>query len=434
MSTRLPTPGSDTNQWGDILNNYLLVSHTPSGSLKPNSVGATQLQNNIISIDNFTPELQQQILNATGSQGEKGDKGEQGEKGDKGDPGERGEQGPQGTPGAQGQPGQDGSDGQDGREVQLRLNPTPNPTHIQWRYNSSSTTPASAWTDLISLDDITGPQGEPGIQGEKGEQGEPGEKGEPGEQGSPGTQGERGEPGPQGEPGTPGEQGEQGPQGERGEQGIQGPPGPGLPTGGNTGQILAKNSSSDHDTAWINPPEGGGGTNTNISSTTSPTQVSITSSTGTGTTIASATTTNAGVMSAADKTKLDSLENLDPDDFATAAQGSLAQTAVQPAAIANFETTTQLNTRDTTNRNRSNHTGTQSISTISGLQGELDGKVGVLDIKSEIYYDNSSQSWPARTVPSGYTGWVIWDSAPYEDAPAPPAALEGDRWRRFYTS
>lgn len=51
--------------------------------------------------------------------------------------------------------------------------------------------------------------------------------------------------------------------------------------------------------------------------------------------------------------------------FATAAQGAKADTAVQPAAIANFETTTQLNARDTANRNRANHTGTQAISTIA---------------------------------------------------------------------
>lgn len=51
--------------------------------------------------------------------------------------------------------------------------------------------------------------------------------------------------------------------------------------------------------------------------------------------------------------------------FATAAQGVKADTAVQPAAIANFETTTQLNTRDTNNRARANHTGTQSADTLT---------------------------------------------------------------------
>jgi hypothetical protein len=52
-------------------------------------------------------------------------------------------------------------------------------------------------------------------------------------------------------------------------------------------------------------------------------------------------------------------------DFATTAQGALADTAVQPSAIANFETTTQLNARDTANRDRANHTGSQTASTIT---------------------------------------------------------------------
>lgn len=42
------------------------------------------------------------------------------------------------------------------------------------------------------------------------------------------------------------------------------------------------------------------------------------------------------------------------------------------ADIANFETTTQLNARDTNNRSRANHTGTQPISSVNGLQAALD--------------------------------------------------------------
>lgn len=41
---------------------------------------------------------------------------------------------------------------------------------------------------------------------------------------------------------------------------------------------------------------------------------------------------------------------------------------------AGFETTAQLNTRDTNNRNRVNHTGVQTISTITNLQSSLDEK------------------------------------------------------------
>ena len=42
-----------------------------------------------------------------------------------------------------------------------------------------------------------------------------------------------------------------------------------------------------------------------------------------------------------------------------------SQAPVQPSDISNFETSTQLDARDTNNRNRTNHTGTQTASTIS---------------------------------------------------------------------
>lgn len=37
---RLPTIGGDAEQWGDVLNNFLLVSHTPDGKLKTQAVTA----------------------------------------------------------------------------------------------------------------------------------------------------------------------------------------------------------------------------------------------------------------------------------------------------------------------------------------------------------------------------------------------------------
>lgn len=49
-------------------------------------------------------------------------------------------------------------------------------------------------------------------------------------------------------------------------------------------------------------------------------------------------------------------------------------TKLESSDIADFETTTQLNNRDTANRNRDNHTGTQAISTIVGLQDALNDK------------------------------------------------------------
>lgn len=58
---RLPVPGADDNVWGDVLNEYLLESHTSSGSLKSGSVTAVTLANgsvtsNVISNNSITPQ------------------------------------------------------------------------------------------------------------------------------------------------------------------------------------------------------------------------------------------------------------------------------------------------------------------------------------------------------------------------------------------
>lgn len=66
-----------------------------------------------------------------------------------------------------------------------------------------------------------------------------------------------------------------------------------------------------------------------------------------------------------DESKLDTSVNASLD---------LADSAVQPAAIANFETTTTLNARDTNNRDRANHTGSQAQSTITNLVTDLGNK------------------------------------------------------------
>lgn len=91
--------------------------------------------------------------------------------------------------------------GSDAREVELRKSDTA----LQWRYTGDS-----EWNDLISLAEITGPQGEQGI---------------PGQQGEPGAQGPKGDTGPKGEKGDAGAQGEKGETGTQGERGPAGEPG-----------------------------------------------------------------------------------------------------------------------------------------------------------------------------------------------------------------
>lgn len=79
-----------------------------------------------------------------------------------------------------------------------------------------------------------------------------------------GPMGPQGIPGPQGPQGIQGEQGIQGPEGPAGQDGApgqdgaDGAPGVGVPTGGTTGQVLAKASSTDYDTEWVNAGGGGG--------------------------------------------------------------------------------------------------------------------------------------------------------------------------------
>jgi len=71
-----------------------------------------------------------------------------------------------------------------------------------------------------------------------------------------GPQGATGATGPQGVPGATGAQGATGatgPQGATGATGATGAPGQGVPTGGATGQVLAKTSGTDYATAWQTP-------------------------------------------------------------------------------------------------------------------------------------------------------------------------------------
>jgi hypothetical protein len=152
-----------------------------------------------------------------------------------------------------------------------------------------------------------GPQG---IQGPQGPQGNVGPQGTQGPKGDKGDKGDQGDQGPQGNVGPQGTQGPQGPQGNVGPQGTQGPQGPsgvisvndpitnsgtstsadlglslgdglttsagalvadfgatsttvaagdrGMPTGGTTGQVLAKTSASDYASGWSDPSLVGG--------------------------------------------------------------------------------------------------------------------------------------------------------------------------------
>lgn len=268
-----------------------------------------------------------------GEQGDVGPAGAQGNPGPQGDPGPMGPIGPQGATGPQGEQGFQGDAGPQG------------PQGIQ------------------------GPQGPQGFQGPKGDTGAKGDQGDPGIQGPQGPKGDTGAQGPkgdtgaastvpgpegpQGEPGAPGAVGPAGPKGDTGAQGPTGAPGLGVPAGGDTAQVLAKNSPADNDTRWVDPAAAasvswGGITGTLSNQTDLATALAGKAST------ALATASLDGLMAKGDFSKL---------------------AGIQAGATANSPDASLLA--------RANHTGTQAISTVTGLQTALDSKANVTDLSSK---------------------------------------------------
>lgn len=84
---RLPQPGSDDGQWGGILNDYLLESHTLTGQIKPNTVKESQL----------TSAVQTKLNAAAGPQGPAGPAGPVGLTGATGSIGPKGDDGADST-------------------------------------------------------------------------------------------------------------------------------------------------------------------------------------------------------------------------------------------------------------------------------------------------------------------------------------------------
>lgn len=104
MPVRLPIPGKDEGEWGEILNEYLLQAHASDGSLKPGAVAFSTL----------APSLQTQITTTTGSTGPSGPQGPTGATGPAGVTGPIGATGPQGSAGATGPSGAQGAIGPSG--------------------------------------------------------------------------------------------------------------------------------------------------------------------------------------------------------------------------------------------------------------------------------------------------------------------------------
>ena len=102
--SRLPTPGGDTGNWGQILNDYLSQAHASDGSLKPG----------VITAANLSQDVQDKIDIVAGQQGPTGPIGATGPVGSTGAPGTQGVTGPAGAAGATGPSGASGTPGAQG--------------------------------------------------------------------------------------------------------------------------------------------------------------------------------------------------------------------------------------------------------------------------------------------------------------------------------
>lgn len=150
--------------------------------------------------------------------------------------------------GAPGLPGAQGEDGAPGRGVEtkgwvdtvedLPSDAAPGDTYLVAADGLAYMMGDSGWSEGWEL---VGPEGPQGPQGEIGPQGPQGVQGIQGIQGLTGLTGQ------------------DGPAGAKGDKGDTGAAGQGVPAGGTSGQVLAKNSSTSYDTHWIDAPSGEGG-------------------------------------------------------------------------------------------------------------------------------------------------------------------------------
>lgn len=58
---RLPQPGSDQGQWGEILNEYLLQSHDGAGHLRRGTVGSEELADEAVTVNSLAPAVRSDL-------------------------------------------------------------------------------------------------------------------------------------------------------------------------------------------------------------------------------------------------------------------------------------------------------------------------------------------------------------------------------------
>jgi hypothetical protein len=198
---------------------------------------------------------------ATGSQGPAGTTGATGPQGPAGTTGATGSQGLAGTTGAtgpQGPAGTTGTNGTNGSNTLVKTtteaagaNCTTGGVKLEYGLdaNNNNTLETGEIVAVLTKYICNGAIGATGATGSQGVAGATGATGATGSQGLAGAAGATGATGPQG------------PAGATGATGAAGAAGQGVPTGGTTGQVLAKIDGTNYNTQWTTPSGGGSADN-----------------------------------------------------------------------------------------------------------------------------------------------------------------------------
>lgn len=156
---RLPVPGADAGQWGQILNEYLAEAHNSDGSLKDNVVDSNSIANGSVAETNLAPAVVSKLNTIGGQQGATGPAGPIGATGPAGTSGATGPQGQTGASGATGPAGATGTQGASGAT---------GPQGASGSNGVSGATGATGPQGIAGTDGATGPAGATTISGISG--------------------------------------------------------------------------------------------------------------------------------------------------------------------------------------------------------------------------------------------------------------------------
>ena len=225
-----------------------------------------------------------------------------------------------------------------------------------------------------------------------------------GEKGDKGDKGDTGNTGPQGDKGDTGATGATGPIGPQGPQGEQGPIGPAGPAGAGSGDVIGPSSATSGNLATFDGTTGkyikDSGTKISDYYTASEVDTELASKSDKTDTVTDITVSDvkpgaSGTAIEINKTKngttttynipfCEKIDDVHYSGIMTGTQGNKLD-AIEEQATKN-DTDAQL-------RDRTTHTGEQAISTVTGLQGALDGKQPNIEVGAySVPYRNASSS------------------------------------------